>query len=633
MSLQVWLPLNGNLKNIGISDLSFSSSGVSVVNSGKMGKCYSKDTSAGWIVSDKKIYLGKNQSMFCWVKPNVFNSSSSLTGVCGQHRYKACLNMGITLKTVSSTTGYLCVNTGTGDSRTYKNYYGTTLLTAGNWYHVGYTYDGQILNLYVNGVLDKSYNLSSLAFAPDYVYAFNWSLSDSSNNMWTDYSLSGFLNDIRMYDHTLSPKEVKEISKGKMLHWTFGNGDYDAITNLASVPQKISDASPGWDNSLHVGAINVSGGYSTGYNGGVTSPATGYHAHWKIIDDTPVMVFPKLNYSISGIEDNRWLGITYGSVAIPASTTYTVSFEAMADSEGRVIYGGYRYSSAFPDGSFYANDIPVGKWKRYSFTFTTNSTAPGSGSFYIYGMSGSNGIAYLRNWQVELGDTCHDYIRGSKTKSTQILDSSGFDHHGVITGDLSSMQSNVNTTLDNSRNYENKNYSAYFNGSTYVCNDNKIAIPDAYTIAFWFNRTTGGHIIDWRANSGEAGVQPAYLNGDTGKLQYHSSAGGTVYFNYVFNTGQWYHVAIVVTAATATLYVNGTNIESINAVHPAGTLAEFHVGCRTTYTNIPQMSMKDLRLYATALNSEDIKQLYCKPVAIDNHQNIFAKEFREGSGI
>ena len=186
----------------------------------------------------KKVYLGKNQSMFCWVKPNVFNSSASLTGVCGQHRYKACLNIGITFKYASNQTGYLCVNTGTGDSRTYKDYYGTTLLTAGNWYHVGYTYDGQVLNLYVNGVLDKSYNLSGLAFAPDYVYAFDWSLGDSNNDMWTDYSLSGYLNDIRMYDHTLSPKEVKEISKGKMLHWTFGNGDYNAITNLAPAPQK-----------------------------------------------------------------------------------------------------------------------------------------------------------------------------------------------------------------------------------------------------------------------------------------------------------------------------------------------------------------------------------------------------------
>ena len=66
-------------------------------------------------------------------------------------------------------------------------------------------------------------------------------------------------------------------------------------------------------------------------------------------------------------------------------------------------------------------------------------------------------------------------------------------------------------------------------------------------------------------------------------------------------------------------------IESVNAVHPAGTIAEFHVGCRTTYTNIPQMNIKDLRLYATVLNSEDIKQLYCKPIAIDNRQNIFCK--------
>lgn len=68
MALKIWLPLNGNLDNKGISDLKFSYSGsnISVSNDGKIGQCYRRTTSAAdAILSDKPINLGQKQSMFC----------------------------------------------------------------------------------------------------------------------------------------------------------------------------------------------------------------------------------------------------------------------------------------------------------------------------------------------------------------------------------------------------------------------------------------------------------------------------------------------------------------------------------------------------------------------------------------
>jgi hypothetical protein len=67
--------------------------------------------------------------MFCWFKFTSLNSSSSLGGnLVSQHRYASNAGMGISIKYVSSTTGYLSVNTGNGSSRTYNTYCGTTLL-------------------------------------------------------------------------------------------------------------------------------------------------------------------------------------------------------------------------------------------------------------------------------------------------------------------------------------------------------------------------------------------------------------------------------------------------------------------------------------------------------------------------
>ena len=43
MSLRVWLPLNGNLNNYGISDITVTNNGATVDNNGKIGKCYKFD--------------------------------------------------------------------------------------------------------------------------------------------------------------------------------------------------------------------------------------------------------------------------------------------------------------------------------------------------------------------------------------------------------------------------------------------------------------------------------------------------------------------------------------------------------------------------------------------------------------
>ena len=40
MSLQIWLPLNGDLHNQGLSNLTVTNNGATVNNSGKIGKCY-----------------------------------------------------------------------------------------------------------------------------------------------------------------------------------------------------------------------------------------------------------------------------------------------------------------------------------------------------------------------------------------------------------------------------------------------------------------------------------------------------------------------------------------------------------------------------------------------------------------
>lgn len=225
ISLQVWCPLLGNNINQGISNVTLTSPGstMSIVNTGKLGKTYdnSSKTAGGFRTSDV-VDLGSAQSMFCWFRFVSLSDNSALgCGIISQHRYPKNTGLGITVKYVSSTTGYLSANTGTGSSRTYNTYCGSTLLQANTWYHVGITYDGtNVLKLYVNGVCDGTHNVGQMSTPADYLMLYCWSLSSSSGaTVHNNYVLNGAINDARVYDECLSPKEVEILARGLVLHY------------------------------------------------------------------------------------------------------------------------------------------------------------------------------------------------------------------------------------------------------------------------------------------------------------------------------------------------------------------------------------------------------------------------------
>lgn len=232
MSLLIWLPLNNSILNQGTASITFNSvdntSSIATTNGKTSYYQYSNSSYAtGGFVSAETISLGQNQSIFAWVKFTSLSGDSNLGGaIAGQHRYPSNTGMGLTIKYVSSTTGYISVNTGNGSSRTYNTYCGNTLLQANTWYHLGYTYDGSTIRLYVNGTLDGSHAFTGMSTPTDYFMVGCWSFSASSGSgVYDYYKLNGYMNDLRAYNHTLSAKEVKELAKGLVLNYKFNFED------------------------------------------------------------------------------------------------------------------------------------------------------------------------------------------------------------------------------------------------------------------------------------------------------------------------------------------------------------------------------------------------------------------------
>ena len=172
--------------------------------------------------------------------------------------------MGITIKYNNSSSGYLSVNTGNGSSRTYNTYCGSTLLSTNTWYHVGFTYDGSTIRLYVNGVLDGTHSYSSQKLYSEPFGAYMWSFNSATVGDRTphaNYCPQGRINDIRVYDHVLSPKEIKELSKALVVHYTF---DSSSIGDGSGFGKTItsSNATINTDTAIGVGSLKCSGNTS-----------------------------------------------------------------------------------------------------------------------------------------------------------------------------------------------------------------------------------------------------------------------------------------------------------------------------------------------------------------------------------
>lgn len=256
MSLRVWLPLNGDLRNQGISDLSFTdtSGGALSITYGKIGKCYQRATfkTAGYIGSNKTMNFNGSFSITCWayVMQCVGDTANGLVTF---HSHIDHTGSGITVKQVSDSDYRISCNTGDGSYRTYDSYYGSTNIK-NSWHHLGLTYNKpeKVLKLWVDGNVEYTLSNYDNASQDDVIRLFEWSTTYDDIN----YRPAAKLNDVRIYDHCLSAKEVKEISKGLTCHFTLSN-PYETGTETVFSSDVIADSSGFGNDGTRSGTLSI----------------------------------------------------------------------------------------------------------------------------------------------------------------------------------------------------------------------------------------------------------------------------------------------------------------------------------------------------------------------------------------
>ena len=378
MSLQVWLPLNGDLYNQGLGDCSITANaGATFYNDGKIGKA---------INLNKRVNLTSNAianlstfSIAFWAKTL---PSSTLTGdwmdligftdvstggTTGQFRFETRYSSGQTQVGVhwhDNATNALINSAWTPSPQERSVWHHYCVVIKKNEY----------VKSYLDGVLNTTYTTN---LGGGYLRGDFW-IGETNN-------IEGAMNDVRIYDHALSPKEVEEIAKGLVLHYKL-----DRSTNLAPTTYNYS----GW---------TIGSGWTI--NGNVASfSRTGATANNWVRLIPPLQINPN-NYP-NGITVSMDL-LTPDKSAINSKRLGALQIYKS---------NGTRIGWAEPEWNL--TNVVDNKWSRISYTFPQSnlkqiSDGTSSASDVSYTMFSfqlvQNGNISIKNIQIEDGNKANPY--------------------------------------------------------------------------------------------------------------------------------------------------------------------------------------------------------------------------------
>lgn len=679
MSLKIWLPLNGDLRNNGLDDVTITNNGATIDNNGKIGKCYYFDGTDDYINLGNigHYFDGSPFSITFWIKSEEDGTRGIILSAYG----------------LSSTSNFFALEVN-GSSGTLDNYLRFDWLgadiklfqgavTPNTWLHFAVVYNGTKVICYRNGELygDKICTLSPIPTGNNY-YLGRDSRTGST-------ALKGRLNDFRLYDHALSLKEIKEISKGLIIHYPldrgglgasnlikngfgeFGNENWSSSTNISTtdIPSGQSDIKASFANGTTLEHINIYPTHTYKFSAWIKATTTSgnvypslypydvdkkYIAYYNCPDGFNQNTMTTLTQQLKSGDTQIYVNDLSNWNANSGHYYNWVAIFSYTDSTG------YTY----PDGQYTQNCVRFGSGTNAKtnldktnniITLTTAYTgrtmpvgtkvcASTEGATNYYPLGGFN-LTNIQDWTYKensfsgginrlkyaktvifwtysnnrmAGIKFEDVTANELTDATE-YDTSGFENNGTLVG-------NFEYSFDTSR-YD---VCTKFNGT-----DNCIQIGNWYnvfqnpfTINLWWKKEVlgsknyetlvgggSGFEMDTRSNSAQ-----------TLSLYMTSTRGGNVYSPFNFN--QWYMVTMVNDGTNELYYVDGELVKTIEKKSMPNT--DYFIGSWQTATKQNYCGlMSDFRIYATALSADQVLELYKTPASIDKNNNFYAYSYKE----
>lgn len=609
MGLQVWLPLNGNLGNKGLSNITVTQSNTAIDTNGKIGSCYSFNGTDSFISLNDvyNILKGGNNpfSITMWV----YNSDTSNRAVLfGDYNIAYTTYTNLIEKKIDEKIRFYWK--GGNPDLTFNS-----TLTKDNWTHLGLTYNGQEICIYINGQFSdsKQISLSSLNKISGSFYIGRDGRTGTT-------AFNGKINDFRLYDEALSPMQIKLISQGLVAHYLLDNNGISNNFNL--LKKQIKETAWGlW-----------------GYGDATREKVTIDNKVWAHIiqDDTT-------RYDGYSINPNG------NGIVIDHNQQYIISFTAKGGNNQpnseiivwwhwRSTEGGANLAQHYVRINI-SDKIP----RRYSCIIPkyTHDTYNVDRINIMMGSHKANNEIYFTDVKFEEGDIATYWIPNEEDPEYANLglndnieyDVSGYCHNGV----------KYNIT-DYSSDTPRYSVSTTFNGTNSYINIGKGGkVKDAITVSSWV------YMNDWSTYSNpfisctQTGGWNFSKNGSN--LRFLLGTGTTSNTNKNAQvllsslTSGWHMITATYDGLVVSLYIDGilTHGNTIystktpiyyNATNDIIIGAEAGSGATPTgeYFN---GRISDVRIYATALSDTDVLALYKNSAYIDSFGNVFASEYQE----
>ena len=509
------------------------------------------------------------------------------------HSHSNNTGFALCIKQVSTTDYRICCSTGNGTGRTYCTYYGTTNIKD-SWHHLALTYDNtlHVFKLWVDGICEKIQNYTNAARA-DIIKIFDWSTTYNDNR----YQPACLLNDVRIYDHVLSDKEIEEIAKGLVLHYKLddaGLANPNLITNF--------------DTSFLTYNIGQTTLFTNQMNNGTQEIVSNIEGAQKC-----------LHFHGAGGQNRA-----YKTLNLSNGKIYTISLDYYSpNNQPTAIHGelaGGNYSWTGCGSASYS--VNRGKWQRLIYT-TPQLTSDTTLYYFIHCINGYD--CYIKNIKVEEGSSASLWCN---YKTDIIYDSSGYNNNGTIVGSL--------TAVTDSARY---NCATYFvdGVNDHIVIDSTNFSKDSITMSIWFktsNTAPAGHnhwlfgrYLDYQIS----------IKDSNGHLYagYHIN-GERKYKEIPINLidGLWHMATSTYDGSNIKIYVDGQLKNSVAATGQLSSVPDLYIGVQNNNKyGVKECNLSDARIYATALTDKQIKELYNTSATIDNLGNIHTREFDENSNL
>ena len=282
---------------------------------GKTGGAMSFNNSFIDLGNSNKLGITKNMSGFAWIKSS---NTSAWNGIFGNHTGGGFVHFQVY---GSGLNVYLY-----GPNAAYSN--AEAALSNDVWYHVGFTYDGNTLKVYKNGV-----KLPTEAIAPSPASNITDITTVGIGRVYsTDRYFKGDIDDVRIYNRALSAEEVSllygsyepktqisSINSGLIGHWTLSEEDYNTSGS------RVIDKTPYSNHGTNYGATFTTDRH--GKSGGAMS-FDGVNSYINL--GTGTTFFPLSKFTVcnwikssglaSGMSINGIFSLTYGLTMYLGST-------------------------------------------------------------------------------------------------------------------------------------------------------------------------------------------------------------------------------------------------------------------------------------------------------------------------